>query len=114
MTPRVAVDSKLRACDVVALKVEDIAPSGYAADRVTIRQKKTGLPVRFEMTEQSRQTVDEYLRASRKKPGQLLFSSRRGAERSCNMLGSFRSGLPALVWIRTFLALIRFAEPKRH
>jgi len=76
------VDSKLRACDVVALKVEDIAPSGYAADRVTIRQKKTGSPVRFEMTEQSRQTVDEYLRASRKKPGQLLFSSRRGAERS--------------------------------
>ena len=49
-----AVDSKLRACDIVALKVEDIAPNGYAADRATIRQKKTGQPVRFELTEQTR------------------------------------------------------------
>jgi len=46
-----AVDGKLRGCDVVALKVEDIAPHGYAVDRATIRQKKTGLPVRFEITE---------------------------------------------------------------
>jgi hypothetical protein len=45
-----AIDSKLRGCDVVALKVEDIAPSGYAVDRATVRQKKTGQPVRFEST----------------------------------------------------------------
>ena len=50
-----AIDSKLRGCDVVALKVEDIAPSGYAVDRATVRQKKTGRPVRFELTEQTRQ-----------------------------------------------------------
>ena len=37
-----AIDSKLRGCDVVALKVEDVAPSGYAVDRATVRQKKTG------------------------------------------------------------------------
>jgi hypothetical protein len=49
-----AIDSKLRGCDVVALKVEDVAPSGYALDRATVRQKKTGQPVRFEMTEQTR------------------------------------------------------------
>jgi hypothetical protein len=41
----VAIDSNLRGCDIVALKVEDIAPSGYALDRVTVRQKKTGRPV---------------------------------------------------------------------
>jgi hypothetical protein len=35
-----AIDSKLRGCDVVALKVEDIAPHGYAVDRATVRQKK--------------------------------------------------------------------------
>jgi hypothetical protein len=46
-----AIDSKLRGCDVVALKVEDVAPNGYAADRAIIRQKKTGQPVRFELTE---------------------------------------------------------------
>ena len=43
-----AIDSKLRGCDVVALRVEDVAPSGYAIDRATVRQKKTGRPVRFE------------------------------------------------------------------
>src|ERR671923_521464 len=46
-----AIDSKLRGCDIVALKVEDIAPSGYAVDRATVRQSKTGQPVRFELTE---------------------------------------------------------------
>ena len=56
-----AIDSKLRGCDLVALKVEDVAPSGYAVDRATVRQKKTGQPVRFELTEQTRQAVDDYL-----------------------------------------------------
>ena len=48
-----AIDSKLRGCVVVALRVEDVAPSGYAVDRATVRQKKTGRPVRFELTEQT-------------------------------------------------------------
>jgi len=39
-----AIDSKLRGCDVVALKVEDVAPSGYSVDRATVLQKKTGQP----------------------------------------------------------------------
>src|SRR5215475_1427232 len=71
-----AIDSKLRGCDVIALKVEDVAPSGYAVDRATARQKKTGQPVRFELTEQTRQAIDEYMRAAGKKPGQFLFTSR--------------------------------------
>ena len=33
-----AIDSKLRGCDVVALRVEDVAPSGSAVDRATVRQ----------------------------------------------------------------------------
>jgi integrase len=57
-----AIDSKLRGCDVVALRVEDIAPSGYAVDRTTVRQRKTGRPVRFELTEQTRQAVDDYIK----------------------------------------------------
>ena len=75
------VDSKLRGCDVVALRVEDVAPSGHTTHRATIRQKKTGQPVRFELTEQTRQAVDDYLRAARKKPGEYLFNGRRGSER---------------------------------
>lgn len=72
-----AIDSKLRGCDVVALKVEDVAPNGYAVDRATVRQKKTGRPVKFELTDQTRQAVDEYLKAASKKPGQFLFTGRR-------------------------------------
>ena len=76
-----AIDSKLRGCDVVALKVEDVAPSGYALDRASVRQKKTGQPVKFELTEQTRQAVDDYIRAARKKPGESLFVGRRSPVR---------------------------------
>jgi integrase len=76
-TRDLAMDSKLRGCDVVALKVDDIAPHGYAVDRATVRQKKTGIPVRFEITEQTRQAVDDYLRTSGKKPGEFLFGRHR-------------------------------------
>lgn len=77
----IAIDSKLRGCDVVALKVEDVAPSGYALDRATVRQKKTGRPVRFELSEQTRQAVDDYLKAASKAPGEFLFTGRRGRHR---------------------------------
>jgi integrase len=63
--------------DVVALKLEDIAPSGYAVDRAAVRQRKTGRSVRFELTEATRQAVDDYLRAAPKKPGDFLFPGRR-------------------------------------
>jgi integrase len=76
-----AIDSKLRGCDVVSLKVEDVAPHGYAVDRATVRQNKTGVPVRFEITEQTRHAIDEHLAASRKRPGDFLFRGRRGKGR---------------------------------
>src|SRR5882762_5366484 len=41
-----AIDSKLRGCDVVSLKVEDVAPHGITVDRATVLQRKTGHPVR--------------------------------------------------------------------
>jgi integrase len=72
-----AIDSKLRGCDVVALKVEDVAPNGYTVERTTVRQRKTRRPVKFELTEQTRQAVEDYLRASGKKPGEVMFSGRR-------------------------------------
>ena len=73
-----SIDSKLRGCDVTALRVEDIAPNGYAIDRATVRQKKTGRPVKFELTDQTRQAVDDYLKATGKRPGEFLFTGRRG------------------------------------
>src|SRR5438445_3672495 len=78
-----AIDSKLRGCDVVAIRVEDIAAGGYTADRATVRQKKTGRPVRFELSEQTRQVVDDYLKLSNKRPGDFVFTGRGCAE--CSM-----------------------------
>ena len=72
-----AIDSKLRGCDVVRITVEDVAPHGRALDRVTVRQKKTGQPVRFELTDQTRQSIDEYIRVTGKKPSDFLFASRK-------------------------------------
>jgi integrase len=77
-----AIDSKLRGCDVVAIRVEDVAAGGYTADRATVRQKKTGRPVRFELSEQTRQSVDDYLKATGKRPGEFLFTGRRGPDRN--------------------------------
>jgi integrase len=76
-----AIDSKLRGCDVVAIKVDDVAASGYTAERATVRQRKTGQPVRFELSEQTRQAVDDYLKVANKRSGDFLFAGRRGAER---------------------------------
>jgi len=72
-----AIDSKLRGCDLVSMMVEDIAPRGYAVDRATVRQKKTGHPVKFELTEQTRQAIDEYLQTTGRKHGEPLFRGRR-------------------------------------
>lgn len=74
-----AIDSKLRGCDLVRLKVEDVAPRGYTLDRATVRQRKTGRPVKFELTEQTRLSIDDYLRVQPRKPLQNLFSGRREA-----------------------------------
>ena len=73
-----AIDSKLRGCDVVAVRVDDVAPHGYAVDRATVRQKKTGRPVRFELTDQTRQAINAYIAEAGKKPGDYLFTGRRG------------------------------------
>ena len=89
-----AIDSKLRGCDVVAIRVEDVAAGGYAADRATVRQKKTGQPVRFELSEQTRQAIDDYFKAANKRPGEFLFTGRRGANTSMTTVSYTHLTLP--------------------
>src|SRR6516164_5089005 len=52
-----AIDSKLRGCDLVRLQVDDICIGVQVRDRATVIQKKTGRPVQFEITEQTRAAV---------------------------------------------------------
>ncbi len=72
-----AIDSKLRACDLTKLRIEDLAPYGSTRNRATVRQQKTGRTVQFEMTEPTRQAVDNWIKLSQKGPQDYLFSSRR-------------------------------------
>ena len=105
-----AIDSKLRGCDVVAVRVDDVAPKGYAVDRATVRQRKTGRPVRFELTDQTRHAIDEYLRLTGRKPGQLLFPGSRDASRGLTTRQYARlvgSGWPASDSMRVSSARIR-------
>ena len=47
-------------------QVDDVAQGGYAADRASVRQKKTGRPVKFELTESTRQAIDDLRVTGRK------------------------------------------------
>ncbi|MEH6527670.1 MAG: tyrosine-type recombinase/integrase [Sneathiella sp.] len=76
-----AIDSKLRGCDVVRLRVEDVAPHGYAIDRAMVRQKKTGRPVKFEISEQTRQAIDNYLETKKMALSDFLFTGHCGGDR---------------------------------
>src|SRR5262245_28713716 len=77
-----AIDSKSRGCDLVALRVDDVAPHGYAKDRANVRQRITGRPVRFELTELTRQALDNYLRMADRKAGAYLFPGGGNPDRS--------------------------------
>ncbi len=72
-----AIDSKLRACDLVKLKVEDLWSGSSIRDRATIIQKKTKRPVQFEVTEQTKIALVAWLPFVRRNGGSYLFPSRR-------------------------------------
>ena len=57
----IALDSKLRGCDVVSLRVADLVATGTLRRRATVIQQKTGRPVQFEITEQTRRSLSDWL-----------------------------------------------------
>ncbi|MEM7301315.1 MAG: tyrosine-type recombinase/integrase, partial [Pseudomonadota bacterium] len=56
-----AVDSKLRGCDLVRLMVKDVFAAGHIKERTSILQSKTSQPVQFEITEGTRKSLSEWL-----------------------------------------------------
>ena len=71
-----AIDSKLRSCDLARLRIDDVFAGGGVRDRATVIQKKTGRPVRFEVTEQTRAAVGEWLAALDARESRYLPPSR--------------------------------------
>jgi len=71
-----AIDSKLRGCDLLGLRVHDVIQGSHVAARAIVMQKKTQRPVQFEITEQSRESVTAWIKEAHRKPEQFLFPSR--------------------------------------
>ena len=70
------IDSKLRACDLLKLKVRDICHGERIAVRAIVVQQKTSRPVQFEITELTRTAVTDWIRLSGLAPENFLFPSR--------------------------------------
>jgi integrase len=76
-----AVDSKLRGCDVVSVGVEDVLLSGIPRSRASVVQKKTGKPVTFEITDQTRAAIQGWLHHLGGRQRGPLFPSRLNPKR---------------------------------
>jgi len=74
-----AVDSKLRSCDLVRLRVRDVTHGNQVASRAIVTQQKTRRPVQFEITEQTRESVAAWIRCAGQRPEDYLFPSRLSA-----------------------------------
>lgn len=71
-----ALDSKLRGCDLVKLKVRDISHGDRISSRAIVMQQKTSRPVQFEITEQTRNSVAQWIDHEHLGSDSYLFSSR--------------------------------------
>ena len=71
-----AIDSKLRACDLLSLRVSDVASGKEVQSRAIIRQKKTKRPVRFEITARTRKSLEDWIEAASLTENAFLFPSR--------------------------------------
>lgn len=71
-----AIDSKLRECDLVNLRVADVAPGGTISSRAVVLQRKTGRPVQFEITQLTRESVAAWIAAADLRPSDYLFPTR--------------------------------------
>ena len=71
-----AIDSKLRGCDLVGLRVRDVAHGDHILPRAMVIQQKTGRPVRFELTDQTRDAVRAWIGSQHLPPASFLFPSR--------------------------------------
>ena len=74
-----AIDSALRACDLVALRVRDICKSGRVVSNVKIKQSAASRPVQFETSKETQESVGAWVAKENLKPRDHLFPSRINA-----------------------------------
>lgn len=72
-----AIDSKLRGCDLVALRVRDVCHGSQVASRAIVMQQKTQRPVHFEISPETRSAVERWIQEEELNPDSYLFPSRQ-------------------------------------
>ena len=70
------LDSKLRACDLVKMRVRDICHGEHISPRATVMQQKTSRPVQFEITQPTRDAVSNWIKEAKLGQEDYLFPSR--------------------------------------
>ena len=71
-----AIDSKLRSCDLVKLRIADITHGSQVQNRAMIMQQKTHKPVQFEITAQTREAITNWIKKAKLSGNDYLFKSR--------------------------------------
>jgi len=71
-----AIDGERRACDLTRLQVQGLRYGSHVAARSTVTQQKTQRPVQFEITEQTRESLEAWIEARGLKAADFLFPSR--------------------------------------
>jgi integrase len=71
-----AIDSKLRGCDLVKIRVRDVSIGGRVLSRASVIQQKTGKPVKFELTKETQEVVESWIAKSHLNHEDYLFTSR--------------------------------------
>ena len=96
-----ALDSKLRACDLVTLRVRDVMRDDQVFERATVMQQKTHQPVQFEITAQTRAAILEWLGATKLNADEYLFPSRRSPHLSTRQYARIVSGWVSEIGLNT-------------
>ncbi len=72
-----AIDSKLRACDLLGIKLSDICSDGLVNDRAMVVQQKTRKPVKFEITSRTKNSIEKWIQTATLGAADYLFPSRQ-------------------------------------
>ena len=78
-----AIDSKLRSCDLLKIRVRDVTHGATVSKRATVMQQKTHQPVQFEITEQTRESISNWINHAELMSDEYLFKSRNRS--SCHL-----------------------------
>ena len=109
------IDSKLRGCDLVALKVRDICHRDQIASRAIVLQHKTQRPVQFEITQAARDAVQTWIKSEGLESEDFLFPSRIHDSPHLgtpSTVESSKAGSRNLTWTRPTTAPTRYGEPR--